>query len=371
MKAIAVTPAKHAIALIDQPEPLLTTPTGVKLRMLEVGVCGTDKEICAFDYGTPPPESEYLVIGHESLGEVVETGSQVTSLNPGDLVVTMVRRPCTDPTCIACRSGRSDFCFTGGFTERGIKMAHGFMTEAVVDDAAYMIRVPSDLRDVGVLVEPLTIAMKAIEEIWQVQARLPWTCPVEPGKPSGYCHRALVLGGGPVGLLGAMALIVNGFQTIVYSREPVGSDKCKLVEGIGGIYVSAETDHFADILKRFGTIDVVYEAAGASALAFEVIQGLGTNGIFVFTGVPGRKAPISVDTDLMMRNLVLKNQVVFGSVNAGRPCYEAAVSALSEFLRRWPDQVRSLITGRFPLEQAEKLLLGGYGGIKNVIAIGA
>jgi threonine dehydrogenase-like Zn-dependent dehydrogenase len=370
MKAIAVTPAKHAIGMIDHPEPRLVTPTGAKLRMLDVGVCGTDKEICAFDYGTPPNGSDHLVIGHESLGEVVEVGSQVTDLKRGDLVVTMVRRPCADPGCIACRAGRADFCSTGGFTERGIKMAHGFMTEAVVDETAYMIPVPRALREVGVLVEPLTIAMKAIEEVWQVQARLPWGCPVKPGKASGYCHRALVLGGGPVGLLGAMALIVNGFETVVYSREPVGSDKCKLVEAIGGIYVSAETDRFADILRRFGTIDVVYEAAGASALAFEVIQGLGTNGIFVFTGVPGRKAPIAVDTDLLMRNLVLKNQVVFGSVNAGRECYEAAVTALQEFMRRWPAQVRALITGRFPIEQAEKLLLGGGGGIKNVIAVG-
>ncbi len=370
MKAVCVIPAQHAIAVRDVPAPVAASPTAVKLRVLEVGICGTDKEICAFDYGTPPADDDHLVIGHEALGEVVEVGAAVTALKPGDLVVPMVRRPCPHPECVACRAGRPDFCYTGDFTERGIKSAHGFMTEQVVDDQMFMIPVPAALREVGVLVEPLTIAMKAIEEVWQVQARLPWACPVEPGKPRAYCHRALVLGSGPVGLLGAMALVANGFETIVYSREGADSDKARLVKALGATYVSAADARFADLLKTHGVIDLVYEAAGASALAFEVLQGLGTNCIFVFTGVPGRKAPITVDTDLLMRNLVLKNQVVLGSVNAGRSCYESAVEALGGFMRRWPAQVRALLTGRFTMDQAQQLLTGGAPGIKNVVAVG-
>src|ERR1051326_3055849 len=128
MKAIAVFPGKREIRLIDHPEPRISTPTDVKLRILEVGVCGTDKEICAFEYGTPPDGSDYLVIGHESLGEVVEVGNAVSRVKIGDLVVPMVRRPCPHETCLACHSGRQDFCYTGDFTERGIKMQNGFMT---------------------------------------------------------------------------------------------------------------------------------------------------------------------------------------------------------------------------------------------------
>ena len=131
MKAVAVVPGKRQIQLIDQEPPRLTSPTQVKLRMLEVGVCGTDREICAFQYGTPPAGSEHLVIGHESLGQVVEVGPEVTRLARGDLVVTMVRRPCPHAECVACRAGRQDFCFTGDFSERGIKNLHGFMTETV------------------------------------------------------------------------------------------------------------------------------------------------------------------------------------------------------------------------------------------------
>src|SRR5262249_39663440 len=120
------------VAITDHEPPSIASPTEVKLRMLEVGICGTDREICRFDYGAPPPGSDHLVIGHESLGEVVETGPGVSRVKKGDLVVTMVRRPCGRPECLACRAGRQDFCYTGAFTERGINGAHGFMTEFVV-----------------------------------------------------------------------------------------------------------------------------------------------------------------------------------------------------------------------------------------------
>ena len=126
--------------------------------MRDVGVCGTDREICAFDYGTPPEGCPYLVIGHEALGEVVEVGAEVRRVKPGDLVVPMVRRPCPHEGCMACRANRQDFCYTGDFTERGIVGAHGFLTEFIVDEARYLIPVPAAFRDVMVLVEPLTIA---------------------------------------------------------------------------------------------------------------------------------------------------------------------------------------------------------------------
>jgi len=162
MKAIAVTPAKKSVSLINQHEPRIESPTDVKLRMIEAGVCGTDREICASEYGTPPSGFDDLVIGHESLGEVVEVGAKVTRVKVGDIVVPMVRRPCPHDHCAACRAERQDFCFTGDFTERGIKEHHGFMAQFIVDDEKYMNPVPQNLRDVAVLVEPLTIAEKGM-----------------------------------------------------------------------------------------------------------------------------------------------------------------------------------------------------------------
>jgi threonine dehydrogenase-like Zn-dependent dehydrogenase len=330
-------------------------------------VCGTDREIAAFEYGTPPAGSDYLLIGHESLGEVLDVGSGVSRVRVGDLVVPMVRRPCAQPECVACRAGRQDFCYSGEFRERGIKQAHGFMTELAVDEDGYLNPVPRSLRDVAVLVEPLTIAEKALEQIRKVQQRLPWGCPGRADKPASHCHRALVLGAGPVGLLGAMALAVDGFQTTVYSREPEPNAKADIAKAIGARYLSAAETPIAALPETIGNIDVVYEATGASRVSFEVMKVLGTNGVFVFTGVPGRKAPIELDTDLIMRNLVLKNQVVLGTVNAGRETFEAAVRDLGTFVERWPGAVKALLTGRYPVSAYRDLLLGGATGIKNVI----
>ena len=369
MKAIAVTPATKQLGLINLPEPGLISPTDVKLRMLEAGVCGTDREICAFEYGTPPPGSAELVIGHESLGEVIEVGAKVTRVKVGDLVVPMVRRPCPHDDCPACRAGRQDFCFTGDFTERGIKEHNGFMAQFVVDDEQYMNPVPRQLRNVAVLVEPLTIAEKALIQVWDVQRRLPWGCPAVVNKAQAHCHRAVVLGAGPVGLLGAMALVQSDFDTYVYAREPVPNPKADVLKLIGAKYISAQTHSLEALAQEVGNVDLVYEATGASRLAFDMIEQLGTNGIFIFTGVPGRKVPVEVDTDLMMRNLVLKNQVVFGTVNAGRDAFEASIRDIGAFSKRWPEAVRSLITGRFPMEDHQELLQGKSRGIKNVIRL--
>src|SRR5687768_180335 len=169
MRAVGVSPSRKEVQLVDHQTPHISSDHHVKIRSLEVGICGTDKEICHFVYGSPPEGYDYLVIGHESLGEVVEVGTKVRILKPGDLVVPSVRRPCTHDHCTPCQADLQDFCSTGDFTERGIKMTHGFMTEYYVDAEKYFTSVPASLRDVAVLVEPLTVAEKALAQVWQVQ----------------------------------------------------------------------------------------------------------------------------------------------------------------------------------------------------------
>jgi threonine dehydrogenase-like Zn-dependent dehydrogenase len=366
MKSVAVYPSRREITLVDHPAPTSLGDTEARLEILEVGVCGTDREIARFDYGEPPKGSEYLVLGHESLGRVVEVGKKVSRVKVGDLVVTMVRRPCDVPTCTACRNGRQDFCFTGQFTERGIRGRHGFMTEQVVDDEKYMHVVPEALRHVGILTEPLTIAQKALAQLRAIHDRLPWTAGADFRT---YKPRALVLGAGPVGLLGAMSLKVAGFDTLVYSRSRKPNDKSNLSESFDVPYIAAEKHPVEDLPKLAGQIDVVYEATGAAQVSFEVLKVLGPNGVFVFTGVPGRKGPVPTDLSFLMRNMVLQNQMVFGTVNAGPDAFENAISALAEFEKRWPVPLAALITGRYPMEKARELLQDGSGGIKDVIQV--
>ncbi len=368
MRAVAVFPSERKVRLIDHPAPRGPGRGEVRVKILDVGVCGTDREICSFEYGTPPKDEPYLVLGHEAFGRVVATGAGVTRLKEGDLVIPMVRRPCPHDTCRGCRNGRQDFCYTGDFVERGINGAHGFLAEEIVDDERYFHPVPESLRDVGVLVEPLTIAEKGLRQVWQIQERLPWACDMHAGM-DGSCHRAVVLGAGPVGLLGAMALRNAGFDTWVYSRGTPPNPKATLVEAIGAHYVSAEETAPAALAEIVGDIDVVYEAVGASRLAFDVMRALGSNGIFIFTGVPGRRGPVEVDTDLLMRNLVLRNQVVFGTVNAGHESFEDAIKDLGAFSARWPVEVRALVSGRHPVESYLDLVSTSPKGIKDVIAL--
>lgn len=365
MRAVGVIPTRREVSLLDHEVPHITADDQVKIRSLEVGVCGTDKEICTFVYGSPPDGFDYLVLGHESLGQVMEVGTAVKGLKPGDLVVPSVRRPCAHDHCRPCRADLQDFCATGDFTERGIKMTHGFMTEFYVEEEQFLNYVPNELRDVAVLVEPLTVAEKGLSQVWQVQKRLPWGLKHE----SGEGLKAVVLGAGPVGILGAMALISRGFETYVYSRSEAPNPKSELVESIGAKYISSKTHPVEKLAEIVGNIDLVYEAVGAARISYSVLKVLGTNGIFVFTGIPAPRPPIEVDADIIMRNVVLKNQVVLGTVNADKGSFEAAIQDLGVFLKRWPDPLRALITGRFKIDSYRELLLGDRTGIKNVIAL--
>ncbi len=367
MKAVAVFPRTKEVKVIEHEAPRITELDQVKLRILDIGLCGTDKEICAFEYGTPPPGSDYLVIGHESLGEVIEVGPAVSKVKVGDLVVTTVRRPCPHQECRPCRAGYADFCITGDYTERGIKGEHGFMTEYVVDHERYMHVVPPELRDVAVLTEPLTIAEKALDQAFQIIRRLPWINLDLQEEARLHNPTAVVLGAGPVGLLGAMKLMVAGFGTFVYALAPAPNPSSNIVEMIGGKYGSQGKVPVETQQALFGRIHLIYEATGVSRLAFEVLKLLGPNSVFIFTGVPSLRGPIEVDADLLMRNIVLKNQIVFGTVNASSENFDEAIRDISVFNQRWPQALRALITSRSAPEEAPGLLLGKIGGIKNVI----
>ena len=370
MRAVGVLPRQREVRLLDHATPAVTTDNHVKVKCLEVGICGTDKEICTFVYGSPPEGQEYLVLGHESLGEVIEVGTNVRSLKKGDLVVPSVRRPCPHAHCSPCRADLQDFCSTGDFTERGIKMTHGFMTEFYVEEEKYLNPVSPELRDVAVLVEPLTVAEKAIAQVWQIQKRLPWTRPEAPPEARGTGLKALVLGAGPIGILGTMALLRHGFQTHVYSRSEKPNKKAELVESLGATYISSRSESIEALAERLGNIDLIYEAIGVSSLSYKVMGILGLNGVFVFTGIPAPKPPIEIDADLLMRNLVLKNQVVLGTVNADKTAFQNAIKDLAIFKKRWPAELASLITGRYTLDNYKELLLGeDKKGIKNIIAL--
>jgi glucose 1-dehydrogenase len=360
MRAVAVFPGQRQVGVVDHPEPRISAATEVRVRMLEVGVCGTDREICSFEYGSPPPESDYFVLGHESLGEVVETGPLVKGLSRGDLVVGMVRHPCEHQSCQACRAGHQDFCETEDYRERGIKGLHGFMTEFVVEDYRCLHALSPELREVGVLVEPLTIAEKAFMELRAIDGRLPF---------ARSRRSAVVVGAGPVGLLGAMLLVHSGYETWVYSRGRAPNPKIPILDEIGAHYVSSRDTPPERLAARVGPIDVIYEAAGAPQTSFDMLYQLAPNGVFILTGVPRHGSSVALDAHRLSQNMVMHNQVLLGTVNSGAEAFEGAIRDLAVFNRRWPKALRSLITGRHSLEQFWDPVSGKAGGIKNVIVV--
>ncbi|MGA8593881.1 MAG: glucose 1-dehydrogenase [Bryobacteraceae bacterium] len=364
MKAVAVFPLQKKVELVNHPEPGSLAADQVRIRVLEVGICGTDREIATYEYGLAPKGSEYLVLGHESLGEVLETGRAVARVKPGDLVIPTVRRSCPE-RCAACAAGRQDFCYTGHYRERGIVADHGFLTETIVEQEANLNLVPSTLRDIAVLTEPLTVTEKAFDQVAAIQSRLSSIRPRQA--VSGQIQRAVVLGAGPVGLLAAMKFRAEGYEVWVYSR---GSEAVKppIVSEFGGHFIDSESVSPAELGSLCGQIDVIYEAMGGADVAFKVLEQLGHNGVFVFTGIPRHSHPVPLNTSSLLYNLVLKNQVVCGTVNAA-PChFQRAIADLALFRTLFPDAVRKLITNRFPIERFNEPL-STNAGIKNVIAV--
>lgn len=366
MRALALWPAHHRSGVIDHPEPAIAAPTDVLVRILEVGVCGTDAELCAYHFGTPPARSEYLIPGHEAIGEVIEVGPAVSTLAPGDLVVPSVRRPCPHPACAACRSGNQDFCETGEFTERGIRAAHGFLAERIVEEERFLYRLPLSLRRVGVLVEPLSIAEKGVRQYLAVQRRLPWLRDAgEREILDG--RRALVLGAGPVGILGAMLLRERGCEVWVYSREPADDPRVALVASTGARYLEAARVPVDAIAEEMGSIDLVYEAAGDGALVLAALPRLGRNAVFVTTGVPDGGSRVSVAAGDLLTRMVVSNQLLVGTVNASHADFLAAVRDLESFGTRWANATAGIVTGRRALEEFRECAVRKR-GVKEVIA---
>jgi threonine dehydrogenase-like Zn-dependent dehydrogenase len=224
-----------------------------------------------------------------------------------------------------------------------------------------MVHVPKALSDVAVLVEPLSVAAKAAVDVNTILRRYPW-------EPTAV--RALVLGAGPIGLLAAMMMRVRDHETFVYSLEPASSDRAELVRSLGAEYVSARDVPIAEIGARIGEPDVVFEAVGVAKVAFAAMAALARNGIFILSGVPGPGRSVEIDLDGVMRDVVLKNQIVLGTVNASRSAFEESIGYLERFMLLFPDSVRRLITQRAKLDDAPSLLRGG-GGIKDVIELAA
>jgi threonine dehydrogenase-like Zn-dependent dehydrogenase len=335
MKAIAVFPGTPgSVHLADLPEPSVDDipgGRGVVVRVLCCGVDGTDKEINAAEYGAAPDGYDFLVLGHENFGQVESVGPNVTELRPGDYVVATVRRP---GTSIYDLIGTNDMTTDSTYLERGINLRHGFLSERYVDDADYIVKVPQGLRDVGVLLEPLTVAEKGIQQAYEIQRRL------RVWKPK----RAAVMGAGTIGLLATLVLRLRGIDvtTFALSRKPyLNSD---LIEAIGARYESTADLPIIQGARKYGPFDLIFEATGFSPVVFESMQALGKNGVLVLSSVTGGDRKVEVPADKINLDFVLGNKVMVGTVNANREYFEMGVRDMAQAESEYPGWLGELLT---------------------------
>jgi threonine dehydrogenase-like Zn-dependent dehydrogenase len=339
MKAVAVVPGTAGSAHLRQvPHPLLADGPGggrraVKVKVLRVGVDGTDREINAAEYGAAPPGDDYLILGHEGLGRVVEVGAAVTELAVGDYVVATVRRP---GTSIYDAIGTSDMTTDDTYFERGINLRHGFLTEYYVEAPEFLVKVPQGLRDVGVLLEPTTVVEKGITQAYEIQRRLRVWRP----------RRAAVVGAGTIGLLATLALRLRGLEVTTFAKTARPYLNADLIEALGARYENVDDVSVREGGRRFGPFDLIFEASGFGPAAFEAMQALGKNGVLVLSSVTGSDRTVEVPADKINLDFVLGNKVMVGTVNANREYFELGVRDLAMAEAQYPGWLGRLLTDR-------------------------
>lgn len=335
MKAIAVIPGKpgsiHVREVLKPQIGQIPDGRGVLVNLLRVGVDGTDKEINAAEYGAAPPGDDYLILGHESFGRVEEVGPSVTEFAPGDYVVASVRRP---GSSIFDKIGLQDMTTDDTYFERGINLLHGFLAEYYADSADFLVKVPKGLRDVGVLLEPSSVAEKAIAQAYEVQRRL------RVWRPKS----AAVLGAGTLGLLASMFLRLRGLQVTTVGLTPPPYLNSELLEEIGVRYVSTRQSSLKDISAKFGPFDLIIEGTGFSPLVFEAMEVLAKDGVLAMVSITGGDRKIEIPADRINQGFVLGNKLALGSVNASREDFERGVLDLSAAELSYPGWLSKLLT---------------------------
>ena len=364
MKAVAITPRQaHTARLVDIPMPRVHDVPGgrgVLVRIRQVGVDGTDKELHLGEYGNAPEGFDFLVVGHESFGRVAEVGPGVSGLEPGDYVVATVRRP---GSSIYDAIGHYDMTDDDTYYERGINLLHGFMTEHFVDEPDYLVRVPTGLKHVGVLLEPISIVEKGIYQAYEIQRRL------KVWRPS----KAAVMGAGPIGLLAALALRLRELEVSVFARTPKPNRNAELLEEIGARYVSSREMPVPEATKRFGPFDLIFEATGFSPIVFESMHALAKNGVLVLSSITSGDRRHEVQSDRLNLEFVLGNKVMVGTVNAHRGYFEMGVGDFARAESAYPGWLSKLLT--HPVEGLEnykellRLLFEEKGAIKPYLVL--
>jgi threonine dehydrogenase-like Zn-dependent dehydrogenase len=348
MRALTVVPLQAGSAAVtEMPDPE-AGPGELLVEGLALGVCGTDREIMDGEYGWAPPGEQRLVLGHESLGRVLEAPPD-SGFAPGDLVVGVVRRPDPEP-CPACARGEFDFCRNGRYTERGIKELHGYGSELWTVETDYAVKLDPRLERVGMLMEPTSVVAKAWDQIERIGNRA-YFAP----------ERVLVTGAGPIGLLAALLGAQRGLEVHVLDHNTEGP-KGELAGALGAHYHSTDVESVAGEAPP----DVIIEATGVPEVVLDAMEHNAAAGVVCLTGVSPRGRELKIDAGGLNRDLVLENDVVFGSVNANERHFDLAAEALVRADASW---LEAMISRRVPLDDFASAVEKQRGDVKVVLEL--
>ncbi|MBI2861134.1 MAG: glucose 1-dehydrogenase [Chloroflexi bacterium] len=375
MLAVGVVRDKPGVHAFDVPEPRIERPDEVLVRIKEVGIDGTDFNMLRYGIQDIAEGRDVMVMGHEMAGIVEAVGNEVRTVAPGDPVTMTVRRGCGQ--CQPCLHNQSDMCMTGLYTERGIHRLDGFLTRFAVEQEQYVIKVPPHLVHLAVLTEPLSIVEKGIELIRIIQSRFPWNCPhpehAFDSQDWGECKTALVVGAGPLGLLATALFRLADVYTFAADIVPEDSNKARLVQSIGAVYLDASVKTQQALMERccqVGNLDIIFEASGAAATALELINYMARSSIYVMTGIPRGDLRIQIDAAQILRRIVRQNQVVVGSVNSNRRHFEMALRDMDRIAARFSGMPQDMFSHRFRLEDYERAFTTRHPeDIKTVIEV--
>ena len=351
MQALVTRPGVAHATHVEPVDDVRARPGEVPIRVVEVGVCGTDREIDEGHFGTPPAGSGALVLGHEMLGVVDRDGA---GFSAGDLVTATVRRSCSH--CIACEEGSPDGCLTGDYLERGITRLDGFARELVAEDATQVIAVPRTLGRLGVLAEPTSVCARGIRHARAIGSRLPW-------RPS----RALVVGAGAVGMLSTFLLRLEGLEVWTAAREAGDDPRAAIAAATGARYVSTTETTLDGLRDETGGFDLVVEATGNAQVMADCLSLLRRSGVACLLGLDPREGGVALAGRALGFDMILGNHVVFGSVNAHPRDWTAAVEALDRARERWPEALEALVGLRVPLDRFADAF--GYRGVKATLVL--
>lgn len=340
MKAITVNPPSGGVAFnnVDYKN------NGIKIKILENGICGTDREIVNGQLisAAAPHGYNYLILGHEAIGIIMEDGK---IFKKGDIIMPVNRRGCG--ICLNCLTGRPDFCETGNFVEAGIKGMHGFMSEYIYDNENYLVKVPDDIRDIAILAQPLSDLEKSVEEIINIQKRMIWTC--KDG--TFHCRKALIIGTGTIGILFSLLLKSYNFDVTIANKRPAYENELKIFNMAGIKFYNSINGYNFDN----NTFDLIIEASGSDAnVISETMPLMKNNGIFgLFGFIKSTELKLSSD---ILQSIVYKSIAIIGLINGQKPHFELAMNHLVQWKHLLPGIGNLLITNTIKIVDEDKIM---------------